>query len=98
MFTTLQNAISERLLVTIDYFPGVRVIEPHALGIGSDGQPLLRAFQRSGVSLSGDVPNWKLFRVDRIRAANTNGEQFATPRAGYRRGDRAMTRGIIVQL
>jgi hypothetical protein len=42
--------------------------------------------------------NWKLLRVDRLRAANDNGSGFSGPQDGYRRGDKAMKGGIIEEL
>jgi hypothetical protein len=94
----LVAAIEGRRLVELWYDPGPRVIEPHALGIGSDGRVLLRAFQVEGASSSGEHVNWKLFRLDRVRSAAVNGNCFSGPRPEYKRNDRAMTRGIIAQL
>ena len=94
----LAAAINGRLLVTLWYSPGARTIEPHALGHGSDGQLLLRAFQIEGASSSGEHVHWKLFRLDRMRDAGHNGATFDGPRPEYKRNDRAMTRGIIAQL
>lgn len=98
MIELLKSAIGSRNLVYLSYDPGGRVIEPHALGYGSDGQILLRAYQVEGVSASGEHENWKLFRVDRISAADVDGTCFQGPRDGYRRGDRHMRRGIIIEL
>jgi predicted DNA-binding transcriptional regulator YafY len=98
MLAILVAAIEGRRLVSIWYDPGVRVIEPHALGVGSDGQLLLRAFQVAGVSASGQSVHWKLFRLDRIRDAKPSGGSFKRPRPEYRRDDPAMTRGIIAQI
>jgi predicted DNA-binding transcriptional regulator YafY len=95
---TLVAAIKGRRLVSIWYDPGVRVIEPHALGVGSGGQLLLRAFQIAGASASEQPVHWKLFRLDRIRDAKLNGGSFRKPRPEYQRNDGAMTRGIIAQL
>ena len=50
MQSVLIAAIEGRRLVSFWYDPGVRVVEPHALGYGSDGQLLLRAFQIEGAS------------------------------------------------
>jgi hypothetical protein len=94
----LVAAINGRLLVAVWYLPGLRVIEPHALGLGSDGQLLLRAFQVEGASASGEHINWKLFRIDRMRDVSHHGPGFAGPRPEYKQNDRAMKRGIIAQL
>ena len=76
----------------------MRVVEPHALGYGSDGQLLLRAFQVEGASASNQSFNWKLFRLDRMRDARFNGRSFSAPRPDYKRDDPVMKRGIIAQL
>jgi predicted DNA-binding transcriptional regulator YafY len=98
MLALLTAAIEGRRLVSIWYDPGVRVVEPHALGYGSDGQVLLRAFQVAGASTSDQSVHWKLFRLDRIKDAKLNGRVFRRPRPGYQRDDCAMTRGIIAQI
>jgi predicted DNA-binding transcriptional regulator YafY len=98
MLALLTAAIEGRRLVSIWYDPGVRVVEPHALGYGSDGQLLLRAFQVAGASASDQPVHWKLFRLDRIKDAKLNGRVFRKPRPEYQRDDRAMTRGIIAQI
>lgn len=98
MLELLRQAISSKQVIQLKYDPGDRFIEPHALGYGSDGQILLRAYQVECVSASGEHQNWKLFRVDRIEAADANGESFKGPREGYKRGDRHMKGGIIIEL
>ena len=98
MLTTIQNAIHNCHRLQVSYEPGSRVIEPHAVGYGSDGQLLLRAFQVSGVSASGEHHDWKLLRLDKLMSANNNGQVFDGPRPGYRKGDKAMKGGIIAEL
>lgn len=44
---------------------GRRLIYPVAYGMSSAGNPVVRAFEDSGDTLTG-VPAWKFFRVDRI--------------------------------
>lgn len=98
MLADIVAAIQQQRTLTINYAPGLREIEPHAVGYGSGGQILLRAFQTSGVSASGKPVNWKLFRVGRLGGAPQAGGHFVGPRPGYRRGDSAMTGGVIAQL
>jgi predicted DNA-binding transcriptional regulator YafY len=98
MLALLTAAIASRHLVSIWYDPGVRVVEPHALGYGSDGQVLLRAFQVAGATESGRPVHWKLFRLDRIKDAKLSGRSFRKPRPDYQRDDHVMTRGIIAQV
>lgn len=94
----LTSAIEKRQLISLCYEPGLRLIEPHALGYGSEGQILLRAYQTEGASTSREHENWKLFRVDRIQTIDGTGLHFDGPRPDYKRNDRAMKGGIISQL
>lgn len=98
MLDRLKNAIEKRQRLEIYYDPGTRIIEPHTLGFSGAHNELLRAFQVSGASASGEHKDWKLFRVDQIKAANDNGETFDQPRVGYKKGDKAMKGGIIREL
>ena len=95
---SIAAAIQNRRSLRILYAPGYRYIEPHAYGTGSDGQMLLRAYQTSGASDSGEHENWKLFRVDRVEFVEASGEPSEAPRPGYKRDDRAMKGGIIAQI
>jgi len=98
MLELVVNAIEGRKTLEINYYPGSRSIEPHAVGYGADGQLLLRAFQTGGASSSGRRVDWKLLRLDRAEGANTDGMSFARPRPGYSSGDKAMRGGIIAEL
>lgn len=98
MLTTITNAIATQSRLSINYDPGIRIIEPHAIGYSKDGNILIRAYQTEGVSASGEHENWKLFRLDRLVVANDNGQHFNGPRPDYKKGDKAMKGGIIAEL
>ena len=98
MDAIIANAIRNRERLNFTYWPGDRLVEPHALGWSSNGDLLLRAYQVEGESESGEHENWKLFRVDRADAASGSGDRFQGPRPGYKRSDSAMKGGIIEQL
>lgn len=91
-------AIENRQCLRISYYPGERLIEPHAFGRGSDGQLLLRAYQVSGASASGEHEHWKLFRVDRLDLVGLDPCPSLVPRPGYKPGDKAMKGGIIAEV
>ena len=91
-------AIQERCLLEMDYDPGIRILEPFAYGLSSEGHELLRSFQREGASASGEHINWKLMRVDRIRSVRLLNEIFSGSRPDYRRNDKAMRGGIYCQI
>ncbi len=80
----LCQAINEHELIFLRYNDGrLRIIEPHAYWSSPTGKPLLRAFQRSGFSVSQQPRGWKTFRVDQILSAQPAGQTFRAPRAGY---------------
>jgi predicted DNA-binding transcriptional regulator YafY len=98
MLAVIKNAIENKLLIDLQYDPGGRVVEPHCLGISSEGHRLLRAYQRRGASASGESPEWKLFRIDRIEMLKATNECFTGPRPQYNPNDPAMKGGIISRL
>ena len=95
---TLRDAIRDRRLIRMDYPPGLRILEPHALGRSSKGDLLLRAFQVDGVSESNQIVGWKLMRLDRARRIEMLDGEFDGPRPDYRKGDAAMRGGILAEL
>lgn len=98
MNPVIVQAIREQRILSINYPPGPRTVEPHAHGASADGNDLLRAFQTDGASESGEHVNWKLFRTDRMEGMTIQDERFDGPRPGYRRDDKAMKGGIYAQL
>lgn len=98
MRSLLENAVRKRHVLLINYPPGERLIEPHTLGYGKNGQLLLRAYQTAGASASGEPDHWKLFRVDRCLSAKPSGDVFQLPRDGYKLADPVMNGGIIAEL
>lgn len=98
MRQTIADAIRHLHRMTVDYAPGLRTIEPHAIGYSKDGNVVLRAYQIDGASASGEHEHWKLFRLDRMRSAVHLADTFTGPRPGYKRDDSAMKGGIIQQL
>ena len=90
MNPTICQAINEQRLLRLYYDPGLRTVEPHAHGESRGGNDLLRAFQTSGASASGEHVNWKLFRLDRITSLELLEETFPGSRPEYRRNDKAM--------
>lgn len=47
--------------------PGLRTVEVYAYGLTKAGNPVIRAYQPYGDTAS-KVPNWKFFRLDRIKS------------------------------
>lgn len=97
MVNFLKSAVECRITLRLDYAPGMREVEPHALGMSSEGQLLLRVWQTEGASESGEQANWKLLRVDRIGTTLAYGPTFKV-RDGYKKGDRSMKGGILAEV
>jgi predicted DNA-binding transcriptional regulator YafY len=98
MHDLILKAIAEQRRIALYYHPGMRLIEPCAYGESSEGNRLLRAFQNSGASASGEHIDWKLFRTDKILRIELLEERFPGIRSEYRRNDKAMRRRIFGQL
>ena len=80
----IMDAIDRKYRVNIYYAgddntaAGKRHIEVYAFGLTKNGNPVIRAFQLFGNS-DTIVPDWKLFRLDRITRWEPTNMQFYTP-------------------
>lgn len=97
MNQTIINAINNMEVLSFTYKGNSRVVEPHAYGMGSDGDDLLRAYQVGGYSSSGRLPKWRLFEVNEIYNLSLISEKFKEARPDYHRNDKVMDR-IYAQL
>jgi predicted DNA-binding transcriptional regulator YafY len=84
-------AIQNKQLLSFTYDGYSRTVEPHTYGVDTKGHRALRAYQVGGGSDSGEFIGWKIFHVDEIRSLAALPAQFAGPRQGYKRGDKAFT-------
>lgn len=92
MNTSLVNAIREKRALSLQYDGYLRTIEPHAYGQSKDDVQLLRAYQTSGGSESGEQQGWKLFDLSKAYSVTASQHTFTAARPGYARGDKAMAR------
>lgn len=90
MNSTLCEAIQNQNLVEFYYDGGQRVVEPYCHGISTAGNEVLRGYQTAGFSSTGTVPDWKLFRVDKIRRLDITSNTFGGIRPSYDPNDSAM--------
>lgn len=90
MVNKITEAIENQNLIEFTYDGCYRLVEPHTLGEGKTGKENLSAYQIEGTSLHGNVPDWKLFTLSKIKGLNVLGETFDSPRSGYVRGDSRM--------
>ena len=92
---TIIRAIRESRVLYVDYYDprGERRVEPHACGISERGNDVVRVFQVSGPSRSGQGADvWRMMRLDRICGIALCDDTFE-PRLveGYSRDDDNMT-------
>jgi hypothetical protein len=84
------EAIRERRVIRFFYGGGYRLVEPHCYGVSRDGKELLRGYQISGHSESGQSEGWKLFRLDGMSDLSVTDDSFEGPHPLYNLNDKAM--------
>lgn len=68
MHSKLVDAIRNKKALSISYDGGTKTLGRIRIGIGRNGQPLLRCYQSSGYSSSGNPSGLlKLMRVEKVR-------------------------------
>ena len=74
--------------------PGYREIEPYVYGLSKRENPVIRAYQLEGKTVSPEnMPGWRLFRVDRMVDFINSGDIFNEAKPLYNpSGDKDMTR------
>lgn len=85
------NAIEKQYLIELTYDGEIRVVEPHCYGLTTAGNEGLRAYQVDGYSSSGTM-GWKMYDLSKANSITILKDRFDSPRSGYRKGDRGMSR------
>jgi hypothetical protein len=94
---TACEALRSGRCLQISYGGTRRIIEVHACGHTKDGREIMRVWQVSGGSASGQNQGWKLMRLNTAWSVSILDVLSQAPRPGYRRGDDAMAE-VICQL
>jgi len=96
---SVTDSIKNKYRVTINYegdpshgvAPGLRTIEIYAYGLTKAGNPVIRAYQPYGDTVS-TVPSWKFFRLDRVKTWKPTYALVTQPAPGFNpNGDRSMS-------
>jgi hypothetical protein len=90
MRQTIINAINGRKVLAFTYDNISRTVEPHAVGMSTAGNDVLRCYQTQGGHVSA-THAWDLCELSKMSQLRETGDSFASARPGYRRGDKAMT-------
>lgn len=91
MKTEICNSIRSQNLIEFSYDGGNRIVEPHCYGITTAGNEGLRAYQVEGFSSSGKM-GWKMFDLSQAKNLVILDTKFISPRIGYKKGDKGMSR------
>ena len=85
-------AIQAKRIIAFNYDGGLRKIEPYCYGLTKKGNEVLRAFQISGSSRSGNPIGWKLFTLSKISNLKILDETFHSIRRDYNPNDSVMSK------
>ncbi len=83
------QAIGGLKLLELRYHGWSRLVEPHAYGRDKSGDEVLRCYQVSGGSDSGERFGWKLLKLKEVSSLAICDTCF-TPRPDYKRNDKSM--------
>jgi hypothetical protein len=83
------DAIRDQRVLELRYHGYSRTVEPHSYGRDKSGDEILRCYQISGGSESGERIGWKLLKIRDAFSIYVTTDSF-TPRPQYRRNDKAM--------
>jgi hypothetical protein len=89
MKNELCSAIENQQLIELRYKGYSRTVEPHAYGRDKSGDEILRCYQISGGSESGERHGWKLLKVRDVFSFHLTINTFSV-RSGYKSNDSAM--------
>ena len=84
------QAIEEAKILSLYYDGYNRNVEVHAVGYSTQRNPVMRVWQVSGGSQSGNTTGWKLMRLDKASSMALSDDPSDAPREGYKKGDSAM--------
>lgn len=90
-------ALNSTVRLELRYDGFSRVVEVHAVGISTAGNPCMRVYQVRGGSVSNEPVGWKMMTFDKAFSMHLTEEVSQAPRQGYAKNDRGMSR-IFAQL
>jgi hypothetical protein len=92
------EAIKNKQIIIFEYDMGVKTVEPFRLGISTQQNKLLRAFQLKNSSKINEKQGWKLFDLSKIKRVQITSDHFTGLRNDNGFEDRAMTRPYICEV
>lgn len=86
----IMQGITQHRCLSIVYNGIGRVIEPYTIGISRASNPVVRAWQVSGASISGQNSGWKLLEISKLGNVFLMNTTFQPNRPGYNPYDKGM--------
>jgi hypothetical protein len=83
---TILDAMDWPQLIIFRYDGADRVVAPFVIGVGSDGNPLMRGYQLEGVSRSGKPTGWRVFQVYKMENVEDHQDYFNASDFDFDRG------------
>lgn len=84
-------ALKSGLCLELRYDGFSRIVEVHAVGISTAGNPCMRVYQVSGGSVSNEPVGWKMMTLDKAFSMHLTEQDGLAPRQGYAANDRGMS-------
>lgn len=91
------HSIEAKKALRIVYHGEERLVEVHAIGLSTKGNPCVRVYQVVGGSVFSDTSGWKMLKISDIEQFEETDNEALTPRPGFNPGDRGM-RTIISEV
>ncbi|QGQ97551.1 hypothetical protein EHS13_23005 [Paenibacillus psychroresistens] len=92
------EAIKNKQIIIFEYDNGIRTVEPFRLGISTQNNKVLRAFQLKNSNESFEKQNWRLFDLSKIHRTQLTLNYFSGLRHDFGYEDTAMIRPYICEI
>lgn len=88
------EALQTRSVLALRYNGHQRLVEVHVVGVSRDRHEIMRVWQISGGSVSGNPVGWKMIHLADATEAHITRQTSHAPRLDYNPDDPAMARII----
>ena len=82
------KAMDQGRAIPVLYDGMLRLVEVHAVGVTTAGNPCMRVFQVAGETRSGEELGWKMMTFEKVQLIDDVNSE--APRPGYKKGDKGM--------
>jgi hypothetical protein len=95
MEETVISAIKNKHVLSFFYDDALRTVEPQTYGISTAGHPVLRGYQITGGSKSGQTIGLRLYDLAKMEGLKDTNRRFAKARPQHQPKDSAMSRVVV---